>query len=117
MGLLLASQPPSIESILTDLLNEITTIQDPFTLVLDDYHAIDAEPIEPSRIIKASPSVDGVLTFLLEHQPPQMHLVIATREDSHLPLARLRGRGHLTELRARRTCDLRPPKPPIFSTR
>ena len=53
--------------------------------------------------IDAKP-VDEALTFLLEHLPPQMHLVIATREDPHLPLARLRARGQLTELRA---ADLR----------
>ena len=81
-----------IESILTALLNEITTIPDNFVLVLDDYHVIDAKP------------VDQALTFLLEHLPPQMHLVIATREDPQLPLARLRARGQLTELRA---ADLR----------
>jgi len=94
LGVLHASQPqpPSIESILTTLLNEITTIPDPFILVLDDYHVIDARP------------VDNALTFLLEHLPPQMHLVIATREDPHLPLARLRARGQLTELRV---ADLR----------
>jgi len=81
-------QPPPIESILTTLLNEITTVQDNFILVLDDYHVIDSKP------------VDNALTFLLEHLPPQMHLVIATREDPQLPLARLRVRGQLTELRA-----------------
>ena len=85
-------QLPSIESILTILLNEITTIPDNFVLVLDDYHVIDSKP------------VDEALTFLLKHLPPQMHLVIATREDPHLPLARLRARGQLTELR---TADLR----------
>ena len=85
-------QPPPIESILTALLNEITTIPDHFILVLDDYHVIDSKP------------VDNALTFLLEHLPPQMHLVIATREDPPLPLARLRARGQLTELRA---ADLR----------
>ncbi|MCL4487133.1 MAG: LuxR C-terminal-related transcriptional regulator [Chloroflexi bacterium] len=85
-------QPPSTESILTILLNEITTIPDNFVLVLDDYHVIDAKPVE------------NALAFLLEHLPPQMHLVIATREDPHLPLARLRARGKLTELRA---ADLR----------
>ncbi len=77
---------------LTALLNEITTIPDNFVLVLDDYHVIDATP------------VDHALTFLLEHLPPQMHLVITTREDPQLPLARLRARGQLTELRA---ADLR----------
>ena len=90
--MLQSPQPPPIESILTTLLNEITTIPDNFILVLDDYHVIDAKP------------VDDALTFLLEHLPPQMHLVIATREDPHLPLARLRARGQLTELRA---ADLR----------
>ena len=85
-------QPPPAESILTALLNEITTIPDNFILIFDDYHIIDSKP------------VDTALTFLLEHQPPQMHLVIATREDPHLPLARIRARGQLTELRA---ADLR----------
>ena len=66
----------------------LTTISDHFVLVLDDYHVLDAKPI------------DHALTFLLEHLPPQMHLVIATREDPPLPLARLRARGHLTEVRA-----------------
>src|SRR6202011_5313663 len=67
-------------------------IPDNFALVLDDYHVIDAKP------------VDHALTFLLEHLPPHMHLVIATREDPQLPLARLRARDQLTELRV---ADLR----------
>ncbi len=61
-------------------------------LVLDDYHVLDAKP------------VDQAVSFLLDHAPPQVHLVIATREDPQLPLARLRARGNLTELRA---ADLR----------
>src|SRR4028119_879218 len=81
-------QPPPTESILTALLNEITTIPHDFALVLDDYHVIDAEPI------------DDALAFLIGHLPSQMHLVIATREDPQLPLARLRAREQLTELRA-----------------
>src|SRR5450759_2492798 len=85
-------QPPSIESNLTVLLNEIAAIPDNFILVLDDYHLIDAQPI------------DQALTFLLDHLPPQMHLVITTREDPSLPLPRYRVRGQLTELRA---ADLR----------
>jgi len=92
LAALQSPQLPSIESILTILLNEITTIPDQFVLVLDDYHVIDSKP------------VDEALTFLIEHQPPQMHLVIATREDPQLPLARLRARGQCTELRA---ADLR----------
>ncbi|MBI4675066.1 MAG: LuxR family transcriptional regulator [Chloroflexi bacterium] len=87
-GVLQAPHPPPIELILTTLLNEITTVPDNFVLVLDDYHVIDAQP------------VDHALTFLLEHPPPQMHLVIATREDPQLPLSRLRVQSQLTELRA-----------------
>src|SRR6266550_2279472 len=92
LGMLQSSQPPPPEAILTALLNEITTLPDHFVLVLDDYHVIDAKP------------VDIALTYLVEHLPPQMHLVIATREDPQLPLARFRARSHLTELRA---ADLR----------
>ncbi|MEH7254586.1 LuxR C-terminal-related transcriptional regulator [Neobacillus niacini] len=88
VGSLNSPQPPSIESILTVLLNEISAIPYKFVLVLDDYHFIDSNRI------------DDALIFLLEHLPPQMHLVIATREDPQLPLGRLRARGHLTELRA-----------------
>jgi LuxR family maltose regulon positive regulatory protein len=90
-GLLAALQSPEplqIETILTTLLNEISTIPEDFLLVLDDYHAIDSHPVDQS------------LAFLIEHQPLQMHLLIATREDPALPLARLRPRGQLAELRA-----------------
>ena len=92
LAALQSPQPPPTESILTTLLNEITAIPDHFILVLDDYHVIDSEPI------------DQALTFLLDHLPPQMHLVITTREDPSLPLPRYRARGQLTELRA---ADLR----------
>ena len=81
LAALQSPQPPPIESILTTLLNEIAAIPDNFILVLDDYHVIDSKP------------VDQALTFLLEHLPPQMHLVIATREDPPSapgPLARPR---------------------------
>lgn len=87
LGMLHSPQPPPTESILTILLNDITTALDNFTLVLDDYHVIDSKPI------------DDVLSFLLEHLPQQMHVVIITREDPQLPLARLRVRDQLTELR------------------
>ena len=92
LGVMQSPQPPSIESILTTLLNEITTIPDNFVLVLDDYHLTDSK------------AVDNALTFLLKHLPPQMHLVITTREDPQLPLARLRSHDQLTELRV---ADLR----------
>jgi LuxR family transcriptional regulator, maltose regulon positive regulatory protein len=81
-------QTPPTEALLTTILNEIAAIPDNFILVLDDYYMLEAR------------AVDQALTFLIEHQPPQMHLVIATREDPNLPLARLRARGQLTELRA-----------------
>jgi LuxR family maltose regulon positive regulatory protein len=85
-------QPLQLKTILTTLLNEISILPEHFLLILDDYHLIDSQP------------VDQTLAFLIEHQPPQMHLVLATREDPHLPLALLRARGQLTELRA---ADLR----------
>jgi len=80
-------QPPPIETVLTALINEVAATPDPFALVLDDYHMIEAEAIHDA------------LTFLLDHQPSQMHLVIATRADPPLSIARLRGRGQVTELR------------------
>ena len=88
LDVLQSPQPPSIESVLTALLNEITALPDPFVLVLDDYHLIDTKAVAASPSVDASTSVDDALTFLLEHLPPQMHLVIATREDPSLPLAR-----------------------------
>jgi LuxR family maltose regulon positive regulatory protein len=88
LGALQSSQPPPPEAVLTVLLNEITTLPDHIVLVLDDYHVIDAN------------SVDVAITYLVEHLPPQLHLVIVTRADPHLPLARLRARGQLAELRA-----------------
>jgi LuxR family maltose regulon positive regulatory protein len=94
-----APEPPPMEAILTTLINEIAAPAGPgdgearpVILVLDDYHLITAQPIH-----------DG-LTFLLDHLPPNLHLVVAARADPPLPLSRLRGRGQLTELR---TADLR----------
>lgn len=78
--------PPSIEAALTPLLNQLAAIPDPVVIVLDDYHAIDAQPVHQG------------LAFLLDHLPPQVHLIIATRVDPPLPIARLRARGQLTEL-------------------
>ncbi len=88
LTMLQSPQPQTNESILTVLLNEIATISEHFILVLDDYHVIDAQ------------AVDEALTYLLDYLPPQMHLVITTREDPPLPLARYRVRSQLTELRA-----------------
>lgn len=80
--------PPSLEATLSAVLNDVAALRDDFVLVFDDYHAVDARPI------------DDAVAFMLEHAPRQMHLVIVTREDPSLPLARLRGQNQLTELRA-----------------
>ena len=88
LGMLQSPQPPPIATVLTALLNEIVTMPEPFILVLDDYHLVE------------SAAVDQALTFLLQHLPPSLHLIITTREDPNLPLARLRARNQLTELRA-----------------
>jgi len=88
LNALRSPQPPPTESILTALLNEVAATEEDFIIVLDDYHRID------------SSQVDNILGFLTDYLPPQMHLVITTRQDPSLPLARLRARGQMTELRA-----------------
>jgi LuxR family transcriptional regulator, maltose regulon positive regulatory protein len=93
LDMLQSPHPPPPKLILTDLLNEITATPANFILVLDDYHVID------SKVGAASRSIDEALAFLLEHMPHQMHLVISSREDPNLPLARLRSHGLLVELR------------------
>lgn len=92
MAMLQAPQPPSIEGALTPLINELANISDPIVLVLDDYHLIGAQPVHDT------------LGFLLDNSPPSLHIVVTTREDPPLPLARLRALTQLTELRA---ADLR----------
>ncbi len=92
LALLQSPQPPPIETVLTPLLNALSTLPTDAVLVLDDYHLIDAPPIH------------SALAFLLDHLPPQLHLILTTRADPPLPLTRLRARGQLTELRA---ADLR----------
>jgi LuxR family transcriptional regulator, maltose regulon positive regulatory protein len=89
---MLQSSQPSLESILVAVLNDVTTATSKIILVLDDYHVIDSR------------QVDEAITYLIDHLPPAMNLVITTREDPQLPLARLRARGLLTEMRA---ADLR----------
>src|SRR6266700_5302529 len=88
ISLLQSPQPPPIEAVLTLLLNELGGMSTDLVLVLDDYHVIDARDIH-----------DGMV-FLLDHLPPRLHLVIASRADPPLPLARLRARGELVEIRA-----------------
>jgi len=88
LSLLQSPQPPPIELVLTALINELAPIEDGVTLVLDDFHVIDASAIHAG------------IAFLLDHLPPRMRLVIASRSDPPLPLARLRSHGNLTEVRA-----------------
>ena len=89
LALLGLPQPEEPATVLTLLANDLIGWQgEDFALVLDDYHVITAAPIHRT------------LTHLVEHLPPQMHLILATRSDPPLPLARLRARGQLTELRA-----------------
>jgi LuxR family maltose regulon positive regulatory protein len=88
LAALQSTQPPASEALLTSLLNEIAAIPAPFTLVLDDFHLITNQQVHK-----------GVV-FLLDHLPPPMHLIIASRADPPWPLARLRARGEISELRA-----------------
>ena len=88
LTLLQAPQPPPIETVLTALLNDLGAAAGDIVLVLDDYHVIDASDVQ-----------DG-MAFLLDHLPPWLHVVIASRADPALPLARWRARGELAEIRA-----------------
>jgi LuxR family maltose regulon positive regulatory protein len=81
-----------VTTVVTSLLNDFAESEKEVVLVLDDYHALHA------------PDIHEAMAFLVEHLPPQLHLVIATRSDPPLPLARLRARGQLAEVRA---ADLR----------
>ncbi len=88
LALLHSPQMPPMERVLTSLVNALTILLTETVLVLDDYHFIEAQPIHQA------------LSFLFDHMPPQLHLVIATRSDPPLPLSRLLVRGQLTEIRA-----------------
>lgn len=88
LSALRSSQALPIETHLTSLLNELAASEEDFVLVLDDYQMVDSK------------AVDELLHFFIEHMPPQMHVIITTREDPALPLARLRVRNQLTEIRA-----------------
>ncbi len=78
----------SSQGVVTALINQLEAAPDEVALVLDDYHAVESAPIHDS------------MAFLLRHLPPQLHLVITSRSDPPLPLARLRAGGQLAELRA-----------------
>lgn len=81
-------QPPPIETVLTELINEVASLSQDFILILDDYHTVEAQTIHEA------------LTFLLDHLPPRMHLVITSRSDPLLQIPSLRAKGKVTELRA-----------------
>jgi LuxR family transcriptional regulator, maltose regulon positive regulatory protein len=89
---LLSSPQSSAEAVVASLVNDLDVVPEELVLVLDDYHVIESAEVHEG------------MAFLLEHLPAQVHLVIAGRADPPLPLARLRGRGELAELRA---ADLR----------
>ena len=87
-ALLRGPQQPPLEAVVTALINELMPGEREVALLLDDYHLIDA------------PRVHDSVTFLLDRLPPGLRLMLATRADPPLPLARLRARGQLAELRA-----------------
>ena len=87
LSLLQSAQPPPIETVLAALINALGVLQQHIVLILDDYHIIEEL------------SIHRAMTFLLEHLPPQVHLVLASRVDPPLPLSRLRARHQLVELR------------------
>ena len=88
LALLQSPIPPPPKTIVTPLLNESSNLKSPILLVLDDYHLV------------TSPAVHEAVAFFLDRLPPNLHLILTTREDPPLPLARLRARNQLAELRA-----------------
>ena len=86
LPLLQLPDPPSIELLLTRVINTLAVTREEIVMVLDDYHVIQAAAIHQS------------LTFLLEHLPPHLHLILAGRSQPPLPLARWRSRGQVSEL-------------------
>jgi LuxR family maltose regulon positive regulatory protein len=92
LAMLQSPQPAPVASVLPALTNSLAQLSEGTILVLDDYHVLEGQPVH------------DVMRFLIDHLPPQLHLLITTREDPPLPLSRLRARGQLTEIRA---ADLR----------
>ncbi len=90
--LMAASESAPPEVVLTSLINDLDSAGREIALVLDDYQFISSQAVYED------------VAFLLEHRPNSLHLVIASRSDPPLPLARLRARGQTVELRA---ADLR----------
>jgi LuxR family maltose regulon positive regulatory protein len=91
VALLSSPQPPPLAACLSALLQELESheaLSAPLVLILDDYHLV------------TDPALHESLSFILEHLPTHLHLILSSRVDPDLPLSRLRARGHLTELRA-----------------
>jgi LuxR family transcriptional regulator, maltose regulon positive regulatory protein len=88
LAALRSPEPPRMEAVLGAFVNELADLPGEVGVVLDDYHVIDSE------------SVHRIVSFLLEHLPPNVHLVVSTRIDPPLPLVRLRARNQMTELDA-----------------
>jgi LuxR family maltose regulon positive regulatory protein len=88
LNTLQSPESPPASWLLTAFINSISSHEGDFILVLDDYHTIE------------SPAIHEAVSFIVEHAPPQFHLVIASRIDPPLPLARWRVRGELAEIRA-----------------
>ena len=82
-----ALQEPEMEKVLTTLINTLSQTSQTYVLILDDYFLTD------------NPAIHASLNYLIEHQPPQLHIMITTRVDPPLNLSRLRARGHLLEVR------------------
>jgi LuxR family maltose regulon positive regulatory protein len=92
LNLLQTTRRPAYEPVITSLINDLARLACQSVLILDDYHVIDA------------PQIDETIAFLLEHLPAPLHLLILSRTEPSLPLARLRARNEISELRA---ADLR----------
>jgi LuxR family maltose regulon positive regulatory protein len=92
LALLRNSPQPSFEALLALFINEMALLPDKSILVLEDYHLISAQPVH------------ATLAYLIDHLPATLHLVLMSRSDPPLPLARLRARNQLNELRV---ADLR----------
>jgi LuxR family transcriptional regulator, maltose regulon positive regulatory protein len=91
-AMLSTPEPLALETVLATLINELAAMDEPLIMVIDDYHVIQ------------SPDIHNSLNFYLDHQPANVHLMLLTREDPPLALARRRARRQMTEIRA---ADLR----------
>jgi LuxR family maltose regulon positive regulatory protein len=87
LSLLQTAQSPDLEGNLASLLNDLAGIPEVFILVLDDYHSV------------RNPAIHRSLSFFIEHVPAQFHVILASRTDPPLPLALLRGRGQMLDIR------------------